>query len=395
VDVPVRDYNNDRSSAYFHLRVDFSDIEAGYVALREEHSSSVSIRPEFSLYFDEAKLASSIDQVYIRHQFKPGSFELESSATFQRYQLEPDSAFINSFSAYQPAFKYADSSVFTARERLTVSITEGTTLLAGVMFRGLRALARTADLPVPFEPDQSTAQQELFYPGSDILDADGNSLSIQQDLHSLSFFDTGAFAQAQISEVGWMDITLGARFDNSSRYGESFNPRAAVVLKPDDTLRVKLLYGEAFLAPSPTRAFQHFGAFAPATNDAGDITGLQSFFFFLPNPELEPERFRSAEASVAWAPDSRVRFTVNGFYTRTTDLISLADVEENGEFKNQPVAAIQRFTNEGSAESYGGTFMVNALETFGSVTLNGYAAYTYLDGETPSGPLTQTSPNAI
>ncbi|MEM6532863.1 MAG: TonB-dependent receptor [Myxococcota bacterium] len=393
--VPVRAYNQDRHSAFGHLRLNIGELELGFVGMNERHSSSLGIRPEFSLYWEETKLETTLTQFYIRHLFEGTRFSIESSATYQRNQLEPDSAFINAFSLYESAFKYFASSVFTARERLTVSLTPRTTLLAGVMLRSQQAIARTADLPTPFSTDLSADEQNFFYPGSDIVDAEGRSLAIPQDVHRISYVDTGVYAQLVAQEIDWVDLTLGARFDNSSRYGQSFNPRAAIVLKPRDDLRLKLLYGEAFLAPSPNRTYQHFGSFVPVTDAGGDVTGLQSFFFFLPNSDLSPERFRSGEVSLSWNATEHLRFSTQGYFTRTTDLIQLADVELDGEFKNTPVDAIQRFENGGNSETYGGTFQANFVQSFGELDINAYAAYSYTDGEFLGRSLGLTSRDAV
>jgi len=46
------------------------------------------------------------------------------------------------------------------------------------------------------------------------------------------------------------DLTAGIRYDNYSDFGDTFNPRAALIWHPSYSLSTKLLYGQAFRAPS-------------------------------------------------------------------------------------------------------------------------------------------------
>ena len=43
--------------------------------------------------------------------------------------------------------------------------------------------------------------------------------------------------------------------------------------------------GSRYLAPSPDSVYSHFGSFTPVTDADGNIVGLTSPFFRLPNPE--------------------------------------------------------------------------------------------------------------
>ncbi len=46
------------------------------------------------------------------------------------------------------------------------------------------------------------------------------------------------------------DLTAGIRYDSYSDFGDTFNPRAALIWHPSYSLSTKLLYGQAFRAPS-------------------------------------------------------------------------------------------------------------------------------------------------
>lgn len=89
-----------------------------------------------------------------------------------------------------------------------------------------------------------------------------------------------AVIQDEWTPVSDWTITLGARFDDYSDFGTTFNPRAAVVWTPSQHTSVKLLYGTAFRPPSVIE-LQSNGTFAA-----------------LGNPELDPVRLAMTELSL-------------------------------------------------------------------------------------------------
>jgi len=82
-----------------------------------------------------------------------------------------------------------------------------------------------------------------------------------------------------ISEA--LELTAGARFDHNSDYGESINPRLALVWRPRDDLTAKFLYGQAFRAP-------YFQELYTETS------------FSLPNPDLNPEQSETFEVAISY-----------------------------------------------------------------------------------------------
>jgi outer membrane receptor protein involved in Fe transport len=85
-------------------------------------------------------------------------------------------------------------------------------------------------------------------------------------------------AQA-FSPTSWLDLNLGVRLDDDTRFGEKFSPRMAVGVAPWDGGRLKLIYAEAFRGPS---AYE-LGYSDPNSQIAA--------------PDLGPETVRSVEGS--------------------------------------------------------------------------------------------------
>jgi len=223
------------------------------------------------------------------------------------------------------------------------------TLTVGGTFEHFFAIPQGADLNAPI-----TSQD---VPGT-ILDT-----NIPDDFVKLRYSNTGGYAQMQYVMSPRVTMTLGARGDYNSRYGGSFNPRIGVVTKPTDRTTLKLLYGTAFLAPSPYQAYAHYGSFF--STDGGKT--YASDFWHLPNPNLVPQRKRTAELSVLQTLGNSLQLSGSAFFTRITHLIQSADPDLSyaGFYHGWPVAYIDFGVNEGRANVYGGSLGLHYVHVIG------------------------------
>ena len=99
------------------------------------------------------------------------------------------------------------------------------------------------------------------------------------------------------------ELTAGLRYDNYSDFGSTTNPRLALVWSTSYKLTTKLLYGEAFRAPSfaQTRAINN-----P---------------LILGNINLKPEEIKSYELAFDYRPNYELTLMTNFFYYDWTDII--------------------------------------------------------------------------
>ena len=112
--------------------------------------------------------------------------------------------------------------------------------------------------------------------------------NIVDEFHETRYSNTGGFVQAQFSPTVWMSLTAGTRADYNSRFGATFNPRIGAVLNPRSGTTAKLLFGTAYLAPSPYQESAHYGSFY--TTDGGQTwqprnQNVRADF----NPDVFPE----------------------------------------------------------------------------------------------------------
>ncbi len=106
----------------------------------------------------------------------------------------------------------------------------------------------------------------------------------------------GAYVQDKIRLHDDLDATLGARLDHYSDFGSTVTPRAALVYTASADTTLKLMYGEAFRAPTVLEL--------DTVNSPASVG----------NPTLEPERIRTTE--LAWLQEfGRTHFTLTGYYS--------------------------------------------------------------------------------
>lgn len=108
------------------------------------------------------------------------------------------------------------------------------------------------------------------------------------------------------------EFTAGIRHDHYSDFGDTTNPRLALVWGTTKTLVTKLLYGEAFRAPSATELY--------FKNNPSAIG----------NPDVKPETIKVTELVFDYRPVSTLESTLNLFKYQLKDLIDT----KNGTVKN-------------------------------------------------------------
>jgi len=369
--VPVLRYDARTSSSFLYARLNTGNLETGLISLKESHSSSMGVKPELTLYSEDARFSTSYWTVYGRHTYTPPeeNWTLTSLASYYNYEIDPDTKFRNSFSGYQNAYKYALSQTASLQETLAFEPVENYPVLIGVTRLENSVLPYTSDLGKGFDTTKSPVSQSFVYAGS----------TIPVDFYSLNYSNTGAFIRAQTPEIGNAVLSLGLRYDYNTRYGETWNPRAGLVWKPgaDEQTVVKILYGEAYLAPSPFNTHKHFGSFVSSPTAS---SGYHSFFFHVPNENLDPEKLRSVEGSASRGFGHGFRLSFNPYYNKVLDLIQ--DVATGpGTFKGVEVDSLEMAENRGTMETYGATLRADAVLHAWRWNFEPWAAYTFSEGE--------------
>lgn len=141
------------------------------------------------------------------------------------------------------------------------------------------------------------------------------------------------------------ELTAGVRYDHFSDFGDTTNPRLALVWSARRNLTFKALYGEAFRAPSFSE------------------TRVQSNPAFLGNPSLKPEQLKSYELAVNYKPTFDLTLDFNVFHYQWDDVI---------QFVPDP-AGTRTAQNAGEQTGYGAEFSL-AWDATRDLTFSGNLA---------------------
>lgn len=290
-----------------------------------------------------------------------------STFTISRHELNPHSGYRDLYSNMRRSYKYAYGSMVELGQQVSWKPSRAITLVAGGSGQRFFAIPQTADLNSPI-----TSQ-----------DAPGTILgtTIVDDFVKLRYVNVGAFAEAHYAMTPAVTLTLGGRGDYNTRYGGTFNPRLGLVTRPAIGTTLKLLYGTAYLAPSPYQSYQHYGSFI--SSDGGAT--FSSPYWHLPNPDLKPQHKRTIETTLDQRIGPNLSVSASAFYSRFTNLIKSVDDDQAyaGTYKGWPVAYIDSPVNEGHATTYGGTLQFDAVKAFAPGRyLAGRVAVSLADGRT-------------
>lgn len=172
------------------------------------------------------------------------------------------------------------------------------------------------------------------------------------------------FAEDEFQIATNLILNAGVRYDHFRSFGDTVNPRAALIYHPWEPSTFKLLYGQAFRAPN---AYEEFYQTASYTASQG----------------LKPETVRSYELVYEHQFPGGIAGKISGFYNDISDLINLDELP-GGNFS---------FQNSGTATATG--FESELTANLGS-GLRGSVSYTFTrtrDGKT--GDLLDNSPEHL
>jgi outer membrane cobalamin receptor len=274
-----------------------------------------------------------------------------STLIFSRHELDPESGDRKLDTDLDKSYQYAYGSMAKAEEQLTWKASPRISVTTGGTFERFFAIPEGADLNAPI--------QSRSVPGTIF------GTTIRDEFIRLHYSNTGAYAQVQYAKSPRLHFTLGARGDYNSDFGPTFNPRLGLVSRLNARTTLKLLYGTAYLAPSPYEKYAHDGRFS--SSDGGAT--YTSDFWHLPNPDLGPQRKQTAEVQLQREIGQAILFTTSAFYSRMDHLIVQFDptpeVTTSGLYLGWPVEVIERPENEGDGTTYGGTVGLRVHRSLG------------------------------
>lgn len=167
---------------------------------------------------------------------------------------------------------------------------------------------------------------QAFLPTAGLIDKSGGLIS--------------PYIQQTWSPTAWLDLNAGARLDVDPRFDPQLSPRGAVAVSPFEKNTIKVIYSQAFRAPTWMET------------DAGNYRQA-------PSANIQPEKVRSLEASVEQRLGTQ-RILVGAFRTWWDNLVEftpltgaeIAALERAGKL---PISAvnISAYRNVSTIDNYG------------------------------------------
>jgi iron complex outermembrane recepter protein len=128
-----------------------------------------------------------------------------------------------------------------------------------------------------------------------------------------------AFVEFAVPVVEGLELSLAARYDDYSDFGDSTNPKVALRWAPIEQLALRASWGTGFRAPSlaqiglgPSQESQFFiDTFGCAAGAPGACGALDYNIIFSGNPDLEPEESETLNLGVAWRPRDSLELSLD------------------------------------------------------------------------------------
>ena len=145
-------------------------------------------------------------------------------------------------------------------------------------------------------------------------------------------FQWGAFAEFHIPLNDMVELQLAGRYDDYDDFGDTFNPKIAITVKPIDDLILRASWSTSFRAPSLTQAGVKLRT-TTATYDCGANQAVADLYcggdsyesspnvLELGNRNLRAETSESISVGFAYSPSENTTLTVDYWQFKHDDLV--------------------------------------------------------------------------
>lgn len=368
-----RGYRAPSRSGTLSAQLDVGDhLSVGASYARQRHSTAIG-RPPSTVNYNQGPYWEFENLSAFAKYGSVITPDLSSDfqATYTFYQVDPHSHYADVFNDYKDAYKYSRGWQAALTHQFSLLLPEGTQVIAGYSVQRESALPITTDLEIPFDPDEDPAEQPLFYSNTD--------QRLRANIFQLDDTAYGLYLQGSKEWNASVRTIAGVRFDDSTRHEHSVNPRAALIWDVHRSVTFKLLYGEAFLAPSPQKAYEHFGTFSGRRNEAGEYT---SAFFHIPNPSLAPEHVRTVEGTMLFTPGLYSLLTLSLYHSELSDIVMAGPTEtpQNRYIPGAFIEYTQSYSNIGSTSVQGVDLSLDYGKSTPFGDFKAWSHYSFVDG---------------
>ncbi len=142
------------------------------------------------------------------------------------------------------------------------------------------------------------------------FDTDSQNVMTPVDTTNTDSYRWALFVQDEYTITQQLTFNAGVRYDFYSIFGDTVNPRLALIYNPMEKTSIKALYGTAFRAPSIYES-----------NTPSPIV--------IANNRLQPENMETIEVILEHYFNNSLRAELNYFHTEVSDIISAVSVGQD------------------------------------------------------------------
>jgi outer membrane receptor protein involved in Fe transport len=358
------DYVGNIRSQSQYVRLDAGErLSVSFYRNRFRSLTSTGDRPSAAFYLTDAYWDTTIETLSGKYRFNINpALSSETVVDYSRYEVDPDSRYFNVFTDFKDhGYDYSYGRRMGIEQNLSWQANDTHSVQTGLGYRNYHAI-ETPDLPRPYNTAKSPGNQGMFYPNT----------SVPITINEAQYFSWSGYLQWQAQWNTLISTVAGVRHDWYSTYGGSTNPRLGLVLHPSPGNFIKLLYGEAFRAPSPEESYGSFGSYNPDGSRKGTHR--------ITNPSLEPEKSKTWSLTWDWRPTRSFNLVSNAYLTNANQIILTRTIAPNLESKE----------NSGN-DRYQGIDIIPQWQVHlgGPWTADFWGSYSYVKGhfhETEGGP---------
>lgn len=353
-------------SKSFGARYENSGFELGANYRYSSESTLIAMNGGNSLsniFDNNSNLDTQLLGVYGRYNTQLAS-DIGSTTTlsFDSTELLEGSYFINKYTAYKPGYKYSKSERYAIEETLTKTFGDHH-MLAGIQFEQFESIPMTIDLPTP------SYSGTVYFGGSNIV----------APIYDIRWNNKAFYLQDQIVLDDNWQLSLAGRYDHSSDYGATLNPRIALI-HSTGVLTQKLIYSQAFLAPSNYQKYKIYGNPLQEIGSTGTYTTDR---YRVANPDLQPEKSKNYEYDLEWFLTPNDQFSFSIYYSMVKDIISNEESLPNKAnfIPNTTILDPVGAENSTRATLYGSELSYQGHSYFSGFDLSYWGNYSYVDGK--------------
>ena len=226
------------------------------------------------------------------------SVELRTILIYRVTQQMPETGFIYTYRfTDMPKTYHSFSYQGSVEEQIHYSLHKNHQLIAGFKFQRSLKMNQIVSLNEIQDPYSSTTNSSYDEA------VDGNGLNQSKSVDTLSSKEYAGFLLWDARFTEWFFSTIGARYDKSSEYGSTTNPRIGLIFNTMNIWTLKLLYGSAFRQPSIFELTDEWRGYR----------------------ELKPEKITTYEVENSFRVSRYLNIRLNTFYSIISDIITVVE----------------------------------------------------------------------